>query len=109
MTYYKYHGFICINEREGDVSSCRKSGATADMIEYCKDRLRAEGIIGPGGAVVTRTGCMGRCAGGPLMVVYPDAVWYTFVDNSDLDEIIESHFKNGKIVERLLLPDNVRR
>jgi len=37
-------------------------------------------------------------------VVYPDATWYTYVDQEDVEEIIESHLKGGKLVERLLLP-----
>ena len=44
-----------------------------------------------------------------LAVVYPEAVWYTFVDASDIDEIVDSHLKNGKVVERLLLPPTVGR
>jgi (2Fe-2S) ferredoxin len=44
-----------------------------------------------------------------VLVVYPEAVWYTYVDNNDIDEIIESHLQNGKVVERLLIPDNVGR
>jgi (2Fe-2S) ferredoxin len=42
-------------------------------------------------------------------VVYPEAVWYTFVDNADIDEIVDSHLKNGKVVERLVLPPTVGR
>ena len=42
-------------------------------------------------------------------MVYPEAIWYTFVDASDIDEIVESHLKNGKVVERLLTPANVGR
>jgi len=34
-------------------------------------------------------------------VVYPEGVWYTYVDQSDIDEIIEEHLQNGRIVERL--------
>ena len=52
---------------------------------------------------------MDRCAGGPVLVVYPQAVWYTYVDNNDIDEIIESHLQNGKVVERLRLPDHIGR
>ena len=37
------------------------------------------------------------------MVIYPDAVWYTFVDESDIDDIIENHLQQGKVVERLLV------
>ena len=58
---------------------------------------------------VNKAGCLDRCAGGPVAVVYPEAVWYSFVDESDIDEIIESHLKNGQPVERLMLPDSVGR
>ncbi|MDH3986850.1 MAG: (2Fe-2S) ferredoxin domain-containing protein, partial [Gammaproteobacteria bacterium] len=36
-----------------------------------------------------------------VMVIYPEAVWYTYIDKSDIDEIIEEHLQNGRIVERL--------
>jgi (2Fe-2S) ferredoxin len=39
------------------------------------------------------------------MVVYPDNVWYTYVDKEDIDEIIDQHLVHGRIVERLRLPD----
>jgi (2Fe-2S) ferredoxin len=38
---------------------------------------------------------------GPVLVVYPDNVWYTLVDKSDVDEIISEHLQNGRVVERL--------
>ena len=50
---------------------------------------------------INSAGCMDRCGEGPVIVVYPEGTWYTFVDNSDLDEIIEEHLKNGRVVERL--------
>jgi (2Fe-2S) ferredoxin len=46
---------------------------------------------------------MDRCDQGPLLVVYPEAVWYTYVDQTDIDEIIEEHLKHGRIVKRLQL------
>ena len=54
-------------------------------------------------------GCLDRCAGGPVAVVYPEAVWYSYVDASDIDEIVESHLKNGQVVERLLTPPHLGR
>jgi (2Fe-2S) ferredoxin len=48
-----------------------------------------------------QAGCLDRCEEGPCIVVYPEAVWYTYVDRDDIDEIIESHLKQGRIVERL--------
>jgi len=50
---------------------------------------------------INRAGCFDRCDEGPLLVIYPQAIWYTFIDNDDIDEIIESHLINGKVVERL--------
>jgi (2Fe-2S) ferredoxin len=44
-----------------------------------------------------------------VAVVYPEAVWYTYVDGNDIDEIVESHLKNGKVVERLLTPAHLGR
>ena len=44
-----------------------------------------------------------------MAVVYPEAVWYSYVDNADIDEIVESHLKNGKPVERLLTPAHLGR
>jgi (2Fe-2S) ferredoxin len=60
-------------------------------------------LNGEGKVRVNRAGCLDRCNDGPVMVVYPQAVWYTFVDNDDIDEIVESHLINGKVVERLLV------
>jgi (2Fe-2S) ferredoxin len=44
-----------------------------------------------------------------VAVVYPEAVWYTYVDASDIDEIVESHLKNGQVVERLRVPSHMGR
>jgi (2Fe-2S) ferredoxin len=58
---------------------------------------------------INKAGCLDRCAGGPVMVVYPQAVWYTFVDEHDIDEIIDSHLVKGQPVERLKVPAHVGR
>jgi len=71
--------------------------------------VKAAGLAGAGKVRVNKAGCLDRCAGGPVAVVYPDAVWYTFVDKADIEEIVESHLKNGQVVERLVLPANVGR
>lgn len=59
---------------------------------------------GPGKVRVSKSGCLGRCAIGPCIVIYPEAVWYTYASLEDLDEIIASHLIAGQTVERLLLP-----
>ena len=108
MSYYKHHIFFCLNQRDNGENACTQHGAQAGF-ERCKSRVKAERLMGPGGVRVNKAGCLDRCAGGPVAVVYPEEVWYTYIDNDDIDEIVESHLKNGKVVERLLLAPTVGR
>lgn len=102
-SYYERHIFFCLNQRGGGDACCANHRAQ-EAFERCKSQVKAAGLAGPGKVRVNKAGCLDRCAGGPIAVVYPEAVWYTFVDESDIDEIVESHLKNGKIVERLVTP-----
>jgi (2Fe-2S) ferredoxin len=108
MSYYQRHIFFCLNQRDNGEESCAPKGAQAGF-DRCKSRVKAERLSGPGGVRVNKAGCLDRCAGGPVAVVYPEAVWYTYFDQNDIDEIVDSHLKNGKVVERLVLPPNVGR
>ena len=75
-------------------------GASA-MRDYAKKRVKELGLAGEGKVRINQAGSLDRCGEGPSIVVYPDAVWYTYVDKSDIDEIIEEHLQNGRVVERL--------
>lgn len=75
-------------------------GAEA-AFDHMKARVKKLALNGQGKVRINRAGCLDRCGEGPLMVVYPEAVWYTFIDNEDIDEIIDSHLLQGKIVKRL--------
>jgi (2Fe-2S) ferredoxin len=108
MSYYERHIFFCLNQREGGENACAQHGAQAGF-DHCKSRIKAEKLAGPGGIRVNKAGCLDRCAGGPVAVVYPEAVWYTFFDTHDIDEIVDSHLKQGQVVERLRLPPDVGR
>jgi (2Fe-2S) ferredoxin len=102
MSYYRHHLFFCVNERSDGRPYCAQHGAKS-MRDYMKGRIKALGLAGPGGIRVNTAGCLDRCDRGPVMVVYPEAVWYTFIDREDLDEILQSHLIEGRVVERLLL------
>jgi (2Fe-2S) ferredoxin len=103
--FYTRHIFFCERSREsGD--SCAATGGPAGF-ERCRERVRELGLAGPGQIRVNRSGCLDRCGEGPVAVVYPEAVWYTFVDEQDIDEIVESHLRHGRVVERLRLPPPV--
>lgn len=100
MSHFSKHVFFCTNKRPNGESCCENHGAN-DLRAYAKDQVKAAGLSGTGKVRINSAGCLDRCNDGPVMVVYPEAVWYTYVDKEDIDEIIESHLKHGKVVERL--------
>jgi (2Fe-2S) ferredoxin len=106
--YYERHIFFCLNERKNGEACCAQYQAQ-EAFDRCKQQVKAAGLSGPGQVRVNKAGCLDRCAAGPVAVVYPEAVWYSFVDLQDIDEIVESHLKNGKVVERLVTPAHLGR
>lgn len=102
MSYYRRHVFFCLNQRDAPEKCCANAGAV-EMQKYAKDRVKALGLSGEGKVRINKSGCLDRCEEGPVIVVYPEEVWYTYVDRQDVDEIIEEHLRHGRIVERLRL------
>ncbi len=100
MSHYRHHVFFCCNQRKNGEACCGDHGAQ-DLRDYAKGRVKAMGLAGEGKTRINQAGCLDRCELGPVMVVYPEEVWYTYVDKSDIDEILEQHLKNGKVVDRL--------
>ncbi len=100
MSYYQHHIFFCTNKREDGSQCCENFNAKA-MRDYAKQRSKDLGLVKAGKVRVNTAGCLNRCEHGPVAVVYPDAVWYSYIDKEDIDEIIESHLVNDTIVERL--------
>ena len=107
-SYYQRHIFFCVNERANGDACCAHLNAQA-AFDHCKSAVKQAGLAGKGGVRVNKAGCLDRCAGGPIAVVYPEAVWYTYLDNKDIDDIVESHLKGGQVVERLRTPEEVGR
>ena len=100
MSYYERHVFFCCNQRDDGRACCNNHGAQA-VREYAKDRIKALGLAGPGKVRINMAGCLDRCEVGPVIVIYPEEVWYTYVDREDIDEIIDEHLTHGRRVERL--------
>jgi len=103
MAYFQRHVFFCLNERP-EPDACCASKDSARMQAYAKERIKKLGLNGQGKVRINKAGCLDRCEDGPCLVVYPEAVWYTYVDQRDIDEIVESHLVGGRVVERLRLP-----
>lgn len=100
MSFYQKHVFICTNQREAGEQCCNNVGGS-NALAYVKDRIGALKKNGPGAIRVNKAGCLGRCDHGPVMVVYPQETWYSFIDNEDLDEIINEDLLNNRVVDRL--------
>lgn len=101
MAYYEHHIFFCTNQRKDGATCCQNFDSQA-MRDYAKQRCKELGVSGQRGKVrVNSAGCLNRCGEGPVVVVYPDDVWYTWVDQEDIDEIIDEHLVNGRVVKRL--------
>ena len=99
-SYYKHHVFFCVNQRDDGAARCAGKGAQV-MRDYAKKKIKALKLSGPGKCRINNAGCMDRCDEGPVIAIYPEGVWYTYVDKEDIDEIINEHLINGRIVARL--------
>jgi (2Fe-2S) ferredoxin len=103
MSYYQRHMFFCQNKRESPDRPCCANCNAIAMLDYAKVQAKKMNLLGPGKVRINKAGCLDRCELGPVAVVYPEGIWYTYVDENDIDEILDSHLVHGKIVERLLL------
>lgn len=105
MSYYKHHVFVCTNKRPNGEPCCQDY-ESQQARDYLKKKAKEIQVHGKGNCRINSAGCLDRCDEGPVMVVYPEEVWYTWVDQEDLDEIFEKHLVNGEHVDRLKLPSN---
>ena len=104
MVYYQKHLFFCTNEKVG--KQCCQNARASDFCDYTKKKVREKGLKGKGCIRVSSSGCMGRCSEGPALVIYPEVVWYTYSTYADIDEILEEHVVNGRVVQRLLMAES---
>ncbi|CAA7617078.1 ferredoxin [Magnetospirillum sp. SS-4] len=106
MNHYpnKYHAFICAQSRpEGHPRGCCSSkGGGQPLFQHLMGKM-SELNLWEAGISVASSSCLGFCKAGPLMVVYPQGVWYKVQTTADIDEIVASHFVKDVPVERLMV------
>lgn len=104
MPSFARHVFVCINERAaGNPKGCCKSKGGVDVRDQLKAELTKRGLSKTIRA--NNAGCLDQCEHGVTVVVYPEQVWYGGVTVADIQEIVEEHLIHGRVVERLLLPE----
>jgi len=102
MEPFRYHVFICDQEKPEGVPCCAARGS-GKTLEALRKEIAARGLLDS--VQVTVCGSLGLCERGPNMVVYPNGVWYSNVTPKDVPEIVQSHFQSGRAVERLANQD----
>ena len=95
---YRSHVLVCGG------TGCTSSGSQKIM-EKLKEELAKQGLTDE--VAVVQTGCHGLCALGPIMIVYPDAAFYSMVKEEDIPEIVSEHLLKGRVVKRLLYQETV--
>ncbi len=102
MEPFRFHLFVCTQQKPEGVTSCPASGSFA-VLGALDREIQAHGLNHD--VQLTTCGCMGLCDEGPVMVAYPEGVWYRRVQPPDVSEIVEAHLRGGKPVDRLVWTD----
>jgi (2Fe-2S) ferredoxin/SAM-dependent methyltransferase len=102
MEPFRFHLFVCTQQKPEGVTSCPASGSFA-VLGALDREIQARGLNHD--VQLTTCGCMGLCDEGPVMVAYPAGVWYRRVQPSDVSEIVDKHLREGKPVDRLVWTD----
>jgi len=102
MNKPKYHIFVCTSSRSnGQQKGFCHTKQGVDVVDCFREEIEERGL---GDSVfVSNTGCFGICEKGPVIVVYPENVWYGQVSPDDVEEIMEQHIEGGQPVARLLI------
>jgi (2Fe-2S) ferredoxin len=105
MPLFEHHIFICTNERDSSAArpSCLPQGSKKLKSAF-KDAIKDAGLKHKIRA--NESGCLDQCEHGPVVVVYPEAVWYGNVHVRDVEEIVQQHLVEGRPVKRLRLPES---
>jgi nitrite reductase/ring-hydroxylating ferredoxin subunit/(2Fe-2S) ferredoxin len=101
MGQYDRHVFVCTSGE-----TCPTQGDTERFVKMLRDGVRAANRQGD--VRVNKSGCFSQCGHGPMVVVYPENVWYAGVQESDLAEIVTAHIVGGCPVERLRYDPGVK-
>jgi (2Fe-2S) ferredoxin len=104
MQNYRYHVFSCINERSSDdPRGCCSARGAKELQELFKKEIYERGLKKV--ARANKSGCLDVCAKGPVVVIYPEGVWYSVHTRQDVLEIVEKHLEKGEVVQRLLIKE----
>lgn len=103
MARFERHIFTCTNERDAaDARGCCADRGGDDVAAWFKAEGKRRNWKGRIRA--NRAACLDACEFGPVVVVYPDQVWYSPSTEDDVRRICEEHIEGGSVVQDLLVP-----
>jgi (2Fe-2S) ferredoxin len=105
MAAFSYHVFVCGNTREpGHPRGCCDPAGAQALRDAFRRELKAAGV----GADVraNHAGCLDQCEHGPVVVIYPQGIWYGGVTAEDVSRIVRTTIVGGEVVERLVIPND---
>jgi (2Fe-2S) ferredoxin len=102
MEPFRYHVYACQQEKPGNAPCCAGRGSAA-VLDALRKEIGARGLMDT--VQITTCGSLGLCERGPNMVVYPEGIWYSGVQVSDVKELVHEHFQNGRPLGRLVNRD----
>ncbi|MGA2484196.1 MAG: methyltransferase [Candidatus Acidiferrales bacterium] len=103
MEPFRHHVFVCTQEKPEGITSCPNNGSLR-VLQALERELGAQGLDNE--VQLTTCGCLGLCDDGPIMITYPEGVWYHKVKEEDVPEIVDSHLRCGRVVSRLAWSDS---
>jgi len=98
MEPFRQHLFICTQEKPEGVTSCPHNGSFR-VLQALERELISQGLDDD--VQVTTCGCLGLCDEGPILLTYPEGVWFRKVKEEDVPDIVSSHLRSGNAVSRL--------
>ena len=96
---YQKHIFVCTNQRPEGARVCCGEAHGTELVAAFKKEIRDRNL--PCSARAQKTGCFDLCEKGPMVVIYPEGIFYGKVQLADVPEIVEKHLMEGNPVERL--------
>lgn len=102
MEPFRHHVFVCTQQKAEGVTSCPVNNSL-QVVEALRKEIAANGLSND--VQLNTCSCLGLCDSGPIMITYPEGVWYAGIKPQDAAEIVASHLRDGKPVSRLLRAD----
>ncbi|MGA7513659.1 MAG: methyltransferase [Candidatus Sulfotelmatobacter sp.] len=103
MEPFRHHVFVCTQDKPEGVTSC-PGNRSLRVLQALERELITQGLDDE--VQVTTCGCLGMCDDGPIMIVYPEGIWYHKVKKEDVPEIVNSHLRSGEVMSRLAWSDS---